>query len=119
MSVASLGEYKFKPADALENFKGKQLLYISWEKHRMFSRPMVLCMSPDTLFSEILNTTIPDAYSLHPDFEKIDWDKVTWIKSNESWVPDPSKSLADNGITHKELMRFTTPGLNGLLGYGA
>lgn len=51
MTVQSLGEYAFPSADAPERFKGKQLLYIWWERHRMFSRPFVVALPPDTPFS--------------------------------------------------------------------
>ena len=30
--------------------------------------------------------------------------------------PDPAKSLAENGLTHKDVIRFRTPGLHGLNG---
>ena len=119
MPVAALGSYTFKPADARENFNGKQLLYLNWEKHRLFSRPMVLCLSPDTPFSHIIETIVPDAYSLHPDFENIDWNAVTWIKSGKPFTPDPAKTLAENGLGHKDLIRMVTPGLDGLRGMGA
>jgi phenol hydroxylase P4 protein len=34
-------------------------------------------------------------------------------------VPDPAKSLADNGLTHKDAIRFRTPGLTGIKGSGS
>ena len=49
--LKTLAPYEFKSRDALENYKGKQLLYINWERHRMFSRPFVLALPPDTLFA--------------------------------------------------------------------
>lgn len=118
MSVASLGNYEFQPADAVEKYKGKQLLYVNWEKHRMFSRPFVIALSPDTPFSVIIDKYITDCYSYHPDFEHIDWSKVVWQNSNTVFTPDPAKSLKENGIGHKDLIRFTTPGLDGIAGSG-
>lgn len=117
MSVASIGAYDLPSRDALANYKGKQLLYVNWEMHRMFSRPFVVTMEPGTPFATLL-AYIKESYEYHPDFEHIEWDKVIWQNSEEVFTPDPSKSLAENGIGHKDLIRFTTPGLNGLNGSG-
>ena len=118
MSVTAIGNYEFQSRDALANYKGKQLLYVNWDKHRMFSRPFVLALPPDTLFSVLLEKVIPEAYSFHPDFPKIDWSRVEWIKSNQAFRPDATKTLAENGIGHKDLIRMVTPGLDGLNGTG-
>jgi phenol hydroxylase P4 protein len=118
MTVKALDTYEFKSSDALENYHGKQLLYINWEKHRMFSRPFVLALPPDTLFSVIIDKHITDCFSYHPDFANIDWKAVVWQNSTKVFTPDRNKSLAENGIGHKDLIRFTTPGLNGIAGTG-
>lgn len=118
MTVTALDKYEFKSADAVENYKGKQLVYINWELHRMFSRPFVVALSPDTLFSEIVDKYITECFSYHPDFAKIDWSQVVWQNSNTAFTPDRNKSLKENGIGHKDLIRFTTPGLNGIAGTG-
>jgi phenol hydroxylase P4 protein len=52
-------------------------------------------------------------YGLHPDWAKIDWAKTTWLLDGKQVTPDPKKSLAGNGIGHKSVLRFTTPGLCG------
>ncbi|MCX7256854.1 MAG: phenol hydroxylase [Polaromonas sp.] len=118
MTVNALADYRFESRDALAKFKGKQLLYVNWEKHRMFSRPFVLALTPDTLFAEIIDKYITDSYRSHPDFAQIDWAAVTWLNSRQPFTPDRTKTLAENGIGHKDLIRFTTPGLNGLAGTG-
>ena len=118
MAVAALGTYEFESSDALARYKGKQLLYVNWEKHRMFSRPFVIALPPEAPFSVLLERYIPDAYSFHPDFPRIDWSAVIWQNSEAVFQPDPAKSLKDNGIGHKDLVRFTTPGLDGLGGSG-
>ena len=118
MTVKALAEYRYPSSDALENYKGRQLLYVNWEQHRMFSRPFVLALPPETLFAVIIDKFISDCYSYHPDFALIDWSTVVWQNSHTVFTPDPAKSLKDNGIGHKDLIRFTTPGLNGLAGSG-
>ena len=118
MGMNTLGEYRFASRDALENYQGRQLLYINWEQHRMFSRPFVLALSPQTRFADIIAQHITPCYSYHPDFQHIDWKAVVWRNGSEIFQPDGDRSLADNGIGHKDLIRFTTPGLNGIAGTG-
>ena len=55
-------------------------------------------------------------FGAHPDFAKVDWAKAEWFKSGQPWQPDMAKSLADNGLRHKDVIRFRTPGLTGLSG---
>ncbi|WP_018151382.1 phenol hydroxylase subunit P4 [Leeia oryzae] len=118
MAIKALADYDFPSSDALENYKGKQLLYINWERHRMFSRPFVLALTPDTPFSVIVDQYITNCYSYHPDFAHIDWTQVVWQNSDTVFHPDMTKSLQENGIGHKDLIRFTTPGLDGIAGTG-
>ena len=118
MTVNAIGKYEFESSDALSRYQGKQLMYVNWEKHRMFSRPFVIAVPPDMPFSRLIEHYIPEAYNFHPDFPKIDWSKAVWQNSEQIFTPDPAKSLKENGIGHKDLIRFTTPGLNGLGGMG-
>ena len=59
---------------------------------------------------------LPGTYGSHPDFARIDWSAVEWTKSGKPWKPDPAKSLAENGLQHKDVIRFRAPGLSGLNG---
>ena len=58
----------------------------------------------------------PAQSTAHPDWPKIEWSTVQWLHSSEPFKPDRKKSLADNGLGHKSLIRFKTPGLTGLAG---
>lgn len=118
MSLKTLAPYDFPSRDALANYRGKQLLFINWERHRMFSRPFVLALPPETPFSVVIDKYMTDCFSYHPDWAQIDWRTVVWQHSNTVFSPDPAKSLAENGIGHKDLIRFTTPGLDGIAGSG-
>jgi len=118
MTVTALSDYEFASRDALARYKGKQLLYVNWEKHRLFSRPFVLALPPETKFSVLIDKYITDCYSYHPDFAQIDWSQALWQNGKNFFTPDPAKSLAENGIGHKDLIRLTTPGLNGIAGSG-
>jgi len=116
MAVKSIGPYEFEPKDKLENFHGNQLLYVGWDDHLMFCAPHAFPFPPDMPFAAVLTDVLPGVYGAHPDWEKIDWGASKWLKSGEPWYPDPEKSLAENGLKHKDVIRFITPGLTGIKG---
>ena len=115
MSVVAIAPYEFTPRDVRENFPAP-LLYIGWEDHLMFCAPVCLPLPPDMPFGALPTAVLPGIYGEHPDFAQIDWSQVQWLKSGQPWTPDPAKSLADNGLTHKDAIRFRTPGLTGIKG---
>ncbi|MBX3679794.1 phenol hydroxylase subunit P4 [Cognatazoarcus halotolerans] len=116
MAVAAVKEYDFEPADRLENFHGAQLLYVGWEDHLMFCAPFAFPFPPTMPFRAVVEQVLPGAFGYHPDFAKIDWNAVEWLKSGKPWAPEMDKSLADNGLKHKDAIRFRTPGLAGIGG---
>jgi phenol hydroxylase P4 protein len=67
---------------------------------------------------DAVTTVVANAIKVHPDAEKIDWDMVCWQKDDKPWQPDLDKSLATNGVGHKDYIVFNTPGLTGLGGAG-
>jgi phenol hydroxylase P4 protein len=115
MTVAAVKEYDFPARDVRANFPAP-LLYIGWEDHLLFCAPFCLPLPPDTPFGALATHVLPGIYGYHPDFAKIDWDRVEWFKSGRAWTPDPAKSLADNGLRHKDVIRFRSPGLDGIAG---
>lgn len=114
MSVVALKPYDFPALDSQSHFHGSQLLYISWDEHLMFCAPFALCVSPDTKFADVQQQLIPSIFGYHPDCSKIDWNAVQWFKSGKPWSPNPTRTLADNGLRHKDVIRFRTPGLSGI-----
>ncbi|KDB09343.1 Phenol hydroxylase conserved region [Burkholderia sp. lig30] len=115
MTVVALKPYDFPLMDTVEKFPAP-LLYVLWEGHLMFPAPFCLPLPPDTPFGALAAQILPPIYGYHPDFAKIDWDRVQWFKSGEPWTPDATKSLAENGLGHKDLISFRTPGLDGIAG---
>lgn len=115
MSVVTLTDYDFPAKDVRGNFPAP-LLYIGWEDHLMFCAPFCLPLPPDMPFGALATQVLPGVYGAHPDFARIDWSQVEWFKSGQPWTPDPAKSLADNGLGHKDVIRMRTPGLNGIAG---
>ncbi|KWE89259.1 phenol hydroxylase subunit P4 [Burkholderia territorii] len=115
MAVIALKPYDFPVKDAVGKFPAP-LLYVCWENHLMFPAPFCLPLPPDMPFGALADKVLPPVYGYHPDFAKIDWNRVDWFRSGEPWTPDATKSLADNGLWHKDLISFRTPGLDGLGG---
>lgn len=116
MPVVAIKDYAFEPKDKRENFHGAQLLYIGWEDHLLFCSPYAFPFPPAMPFKAILDDVLPGVYGYHPDFAKVDWAKAEWFKSGGPWQPDYEKSLAGNGLEHKDVIRFRTPGLIGIKG---
>ncbi len=115
MPVASVGKYEFAPKDTADKFPAP-LLYIGWEDHLMLCAPFCVPLPPVMKFGDMVKGVLPGMYQAHPDFAKIDWAKVQWFRSGQPFQPDFDKSLAENGLGHKDAIRFRTPGLTGIDG---
>ena len=121
MTVAAIKEYNFPPADSLDKFHGAHLIYVGWDQHLLFCAPYCFPLPPTMPFGAMVEQVLPPAFGYHPEFKQIDWSQVQWLRSNgtaagEPFTPDFAKSLADNGLGHKDAIRFRTPGLNGIQG---
>lgn len=115
MTVKSMKDYVGVSRDRVENFNGKQLVYVSWDHHLLFASPFLLCLPPETPFAELVSGPLTALVQPDPDAAAVDWSTVEWLKDNAPFTPDFSRSLAANGIGHKDQIRFRTPGLNALL----
>ena len=119
MPVAAITpDYAGERKDRVENFHGNLVLYVGWDHHLMFCAPVAFAVPPDTPMSKVLDEMIPGAYAQHPEFERIDWDAARWLLNGEAFSPDRNATLAEQGIDHKSILRFETPGLNGIQGTG-
>lgn len=116
--TAVYGNYEGPIADLVENFHGNQLVYVAWDQHLMFPVAAALPLPPQMPFGALVKEVLPSLYALHPDFAKIDWSAVTWLLNGRACQPKLDGSLADNGVGHKSVLRFATPGLNGIGGSG-
>jgi phenol hydroxylase P4 protein len=41
---------------------------------------------------------------------------IEWFRSGEAFTPDFDRSIGENGLGHKAVIRFRTPGLTGIGG---
>ncbi len=118
MSVRAISEYEFEPSDGEAKFHGARIVYAGWNGHMMFASPYAWPLAPDMVFGDFLAGPLGDAFGSHPDWAQIDWGKAVWTRNDEPFSPDCAATIADNGIIHKDALRFTTPGLDGLGGMG-
>jgi phenol hydroxylase P4 protein len=118
MSVIALSPgYTGEMKDAVERFRGQMLLSVGWDEHLCYS-PLCFPVSPDMPFKALTTEVLPRMFEQHPDTAKIDWAVVQWKSSGVDFIPDPERSLRDNGLGHKAALRFRTPGLHGYEGKG-
>lgn len=115
MAVKSIAPYDFPAKDTADKFPAP-LLFFGWEDHKMFCAPLAVPFPPTLKFGDLCKGALPGIYGAHPDFARIDWEQVEWFKSGQPWQPDMDKTLAENGLGHKDVIRFRTPGLMGLGG---
>jgi phenol hydroxylase P4 protein len=118
MAVIAKDGYVDIVRDKVENFHGNQLVYVSWDDHLLFSAAQAFPLPPEMPFQALVSEVMAGVFSYHEDYEKIDWVTVEWVLDGASFAPDMVKSLKDNGVGHKSLIRFKTPGLMGINGIG-
>lgn len=119
MPVISIGDYPAIVKDGVENFHGNQMVIIGWDHHLMISSPMAFPLPAAMPFGALVGEVMPVAFNQHPEWAQINWDEVIWMLDDGAFTPDFGKSLEDNGIGHKSVVRFKTPGLNGIGGSGS
>ena len=115
MSVTAIGTYDFATHDSVTHF-AQPLLYVGWDEHMMFSAPLTVPLSMSTRFEQLVHEVLPALYGEHPEFAIIDWSKVQWFRSHVMFTPNMQGTLAEHGFGHKSVLRFRTPGLEGLHG---
>lgn len=105
-----VGEVK----DAADKFHGNIVVYFNWVDHLMFCAPVAFPLPQDMALGAAVSDLLPNIYGKHPDWQNIDWSKVRWELDRQPFTPDMRKSLKDNGVGHKSVLRFVTPGLTGI-----
>ncbi|MDR2851741.1 MAG: phenol hydroxylase subunit P4 [Burkholderiaceae bacterium] len=115
MSTKAIAAYDFPQRDTVDKFPAP-LLYIGWDDHKMFCSPLCIPVPPATRFGDWVQSALPGMFGAHPDFARIDWNRVEWFSSGKPFKPDMNKTMAENGLGHKSMLRLRTPGLTGLGG---
>lgn len=93
------------------------MLYLCWDEHMLFSAPLRVALSTaDATFSDLRTTVLPKLYGAHPDFSRIDWAKVQWFRGEQLFTPRSGQTLAEHNLPTGSVLRFRTPGLEGMRG---
>ena len=111
--MTHIGEYPLLQQDGEHLFHGKRLIFLSWENHLMFAAPLCVPLPPTLPFGALIRDVLSELYGEHPEFEDIDWKRTLWFNSGKRFIPDVGKSLEHHGLSHKSLIRFRTPALEG------
>lgn len=109
MAVASLKPgYAGPIRDKVENFHGAQLVYVHWEGHLNFCAAITLPLPADTPFGALTTEILPSLYQADPSWAGVDLADARWALDGEDWVPDATRTLGEQGVGHKSLIRFWT-----------
>lgn len=91
-------------------------LCVGWDEHMLFAAPATVRCDLAMPFASFVADVLPTLYARHPDFKRIDWSKVQWFRGPALFTPRHDRSLADQGFEARSVLRFRTPGLEGLKG---
>ncbi|WP_221793951.1 phenol hydroxylase subunit P4 [Oceanobacter mangrovi] len=111
-------EYIGEVRDRVENFHGNQLVYVGWDRHLMFCSAFTFLVAPAASFRSLRDDVMAGVFGEHPEWPTINWDSVRWLLDGQPFTPELDKTLADQGIGHKSLLRFDTPELHGFMNAG-
>lgn len=115
MSVkAIIEDFRGEVRDAVDNFNGKQVVYLAWDKHLFFCSAFAYLVDPQMTFRAFIEEFAKPTIAPHPQSKEINWDATQWLNNGQRFTPDWNTSLASNGIGHKSSIRMQTPGLEGL-----
>ena len=114
MSVHAITpDYHGDIKDARDKFHGNIIVYVGWDHHVMFCSSKALPLPPSMPFSAIIENIMPEAFAQHPEFSSINWETAGWLLDGNPFMPDLDKTLEQQGIAHKSLLRLVTPELKG------
>ncbi len=105
MTVKALYDYDFPSADRAENFGDDQLVYVLWAGNPLFCSAATFRVPKAMSFGDFVETMIRPWASSDPDFDP--GAVRDWRLFDEPLNPEAPRSLADLGVGHKALLRFT------------
>lgn len=118
MPVHAISDYQGEMLDKQANFHGNQVVYIGWDHHLMFCAPFAYPVPPEMPFKAFVHEVMADAFSLHPEFEQINWETAQWLLDGQAFQPQWDEALSVQNIAHKSALRLQTPELKGFQGAG-
>jgi phenol/toluene 2-monooxygenase (NADH) P4/A4 len=106
MTVKALYDYNFPSADRAEVFGDDQLVYVLWDGNPLLCSAACMRVPKTVPFGEFLATVVHPWAASDPDF-----DPATvhdWRLFDDPIDPEADRSLADLGVGHKALLKFST-----------
>jgi phenol/toluene 2-monooxygenase (NADH) P4/A4 len=106
MTVKALYDYNLPSADRAEVFGDDQLVYVLWEGNPLLCSAACVRVPKALSFGEFLATVVHPWAASDPDF-----DPATvhdWRLFDDPIDPEADRSLADLGVGHKALLKFST-----------
>src|SRR3990167_5930676 len=67
MALTSTKPYVAVPRDLVENFNGKQIVYVCWDHHMLFATPLLLVVEPEMSFGDLLENVVKPLIGPDPD----------------------------------------------------
>lgn len=109
MAVVSLAPgYSGLVRDRVENYHGAQLVFVHWEGHLNFCAAITLPLPPGTPFGALTSEVLPSLYKADPEWSGEALTGARWMLDGKDWSPDPAKTIGEQGVGHKSLIRFWT-----------
>lgn len=100
--IKSIGAYDF-PSRSAEPLYGDDMLLHVLRADSMFFCSAVTFRAPKAMsFDDFYNGMVLPLMSTDPDFDASM--QLSWKLVDDAFVPDGAKSLADNGIRHKNTL---------------
>ena len=106
MTVKALYDYDFPSADRAEVFGDDQLVYVLWDGNPLICSAACFRVPKAMAFSEFLSAVVHPWAASDPDFDP---NAVhNWRLFDKAIDPGADRSLAELGVGHKALLKFST-----------
>jgi phenol/toluene 2-monooxygenase (NADH) P4/A4 len=106
MTVKALYDYNFLSADRAEVFGDDQLVYVLWDGNPLLCSAACMRVPKTVPFGEFLATVVHPWAASDPDFDPAS--VHDWRLFDDPIDPEADRSLADLGVGHKALLKFST-----------
>lgn len=106
MTVKALYDYDFPSADRAEVFGDDQLVYVLWDGNPLLCSAACFRVPKAMAFGEFLSTVVYPWAASDPDFDPAA--VHNWRLFDDAIEPGADRSLAELGVGHKALLKFST-----------
>ena len=105
MAIKSIGEYSFPSKSRQELYGDDQLVHVWWRDNPWFCAAVTHRAPKAMSFGDFWAQMVAPWAAGDPDFaESKGWADFAWTLSGAPFTPDPDKSLAEQGVGHKDVL---------------